>query len=66
MQKRFLPDREESYQQFLKSFQGYVDGRSDIEQMHNRIKELFKDEPDLVEGFEKFLPGTDHQEMVGE
>jgi histone deacetylase complex regulatory component SIN3 len=28
----------------------------DIDSLHNRIKSLFADEPDLLEGFGKFLP----------
>jgi histone deacetylase complex regulatory component SIN3 len=40
----------------LKIFADYVNGGRSIEEMRNRIKELFKNEPDLVEGFENFLP----------
>ena len=41
-----------------------MDGQTNIEQLQSRIKELFKDDPDLVVGFEKFLPGMDQKDVV--
>jgi histone deacetylase complex regulatory component SIN3 len=57
LQKRLLPERDETYQQFLKLFSDYVGGKS-LEQMKSEMKELFKDDRDLIEGFEDFLPAT--------
>ncbi len=31
--------------------------------MSIRVKELFKDEPDLVEGFEKFMPANNPKKV---
>jgi histone deacetylase complex regulatory component SIN3 len=40
----------------LKIFADYVNGGTSIDEMQTRVKVLFKDEPDLVDGFENFLP----------
>lgn len=34
--------------------------------MKTEIKELFKDNPDLMEGFENFLPANGPKKVVGE
>jgi histone deacetylase complex regulatory component SIN3 len=34
----------------------------DIDSVHNRVKSLFADEPDLLEGFGKFLPEVTSKE----
>jgi histone deacetylase complex regulatory component SIN3 len=39
----------------LKLFSDYTGGKP-LEQMQNEMRELFKDDPDLIVGFEKFLP----------
>jgi histone deacetylase complex regulatory component SIN3 len=64
-QKRFSPERDETYQQFLRIFSDYWNKRTSKEEMQNRIKELLKDEPDLVEGFEKFLSVKKFEESGG-
>jgi histone deacetylase complex regulatory component SIN3 len=56
LQKRLLPERDETYQQFLKIFADYVNCGRSIDEMQTCVKDLFKDERDLVDGFEKFLP----------
>ncbi|PMD48619.1 hypothetical protein L207DRAFT_505652 [Hyaloscypha variabilis F] len=55
VQKRLFPERDEEYQHFIKLFSDYIGGKS-LEQMQAEMKTLFKDEPDLVKGFEEFLP----------
>lgn len=63
VQKRLLPDRNETYQQFLKLFSDYIGGKS-LEQMKTEIRELFVDDPELVEGFEGFLPDRNLEQGV--
>jgi len=41
---------------FLKVFADKAAGKSSIEQVKTEIEVLLKDEPDLIEGFEKYLP----------
>jgi hypothetical protein len=63
VQKRLLPERDEVYQQFLKLFSDFVGGGTSVDEILSRIKVLFKDEPDLVEGLEKFVP-VNYQKIV--
>ncbi|KAE9376854.1 hypothetical protein N431DRAFT_436087 [Stipitochalara longipes BDJ] len=64
VQKRLLPGRDEDYQHFIKLFSDYIGGKS-LEQMQTEMKTLFKDEPDLVKGFEEFLPVNAPKETEG-
>lgn len=45
-----------TYQQFLKVFADKAAGKLSIEQVKTEIEVLLKDEPDLIEGFETYLP----------
>jgi histone deacetylase complex regulatory component SIN3 len=65
-QKRLLPERDATYQQFLKVFADKAGGKSSNEQMETEIKELLKDEPDLIEGFETFIRVTDQKKVEDE
>jgi histone deacetylase complex regulatory component SIN3 len=52
-----------TYQQFLKVFADKAAGKSSTEQVRTEIKVLLKDEPDLIEGFETFLPVKDQNKV---
>jgi histone deacetylase complex regulatory component SIN3 len=47
----------------LKIFSDFSSGGTSVEVVSIRVKELFKDEPDLVEGFEKFMPANNPKKV---
>ncbi|KAK0705442.1 hypothetical protein B0H67DRAFT_594072 [Lasiosphaeris hirsuta] len=68
VQGRFQPSRPELYQRFLQAFKdvfgptGQLQSQSAVEiaaGVHEKMKEVFKDDPDLLEKFTAFLPKDD-------
>ncbi|KAF4636634.1 hypothetical protein G7Y89_g1440 [Cudoniella acicularis] len=56
VEAQFPKDKSDTYQQMLEILRAYREQEKTIRQVRVEIKELFKDEPSLIEDFEKFLP----------
>lgn len=46
----------ETFQQFLAILNNYLKDPKSVEDVHVEVQALFAEHPDLVQGFEKFLP----------
>eukprot|EP00189_Rhodosorus_marinus_P007299 CAMPEP_0184752766 /NCGR_PEP_ID=MMETSP0315-20130426/43753_1 /TAXON_ID=101924 /ORGANISM="Rhodosorus marinus, Strain UTEX LB 2760" /LENGTH=2242 /DNA_ID=CAMNT_0027232119 /DNA_START=421 /DNA_END=7149 /DNA_ORIENTATION=+ len=51
-------EHEEVYKQFLEILQNYQKDQKSIKEVYAQVQELFKDDPDLLEEFKRFLPDS--------
>lgn len=56
--KNHFSNQPEIYKQFLEILQTYQREQLRISEVYSQVRQLFKDAPDLLEGFKNFLPDT--------
>lgn len=62
--KNHFSNQPEIYKQFLEILQTYQREQLRISEVYSQVRQLFKEAPDLLEGFKNFLPDTSGGEDV--